>query len=96
MKEAIKDFFSIACTVVFGILSVVFLLVVVVLAARILIMLGKGIINTSLCLEFLVALATLAASIGLTRVLVDAADGVYKASNKKEQKNVEEIPKKED
>ena len=84
MKEVIKDLFRTACTVVFGVLSIVFLLVVVILAARILIMLGKGIINTSLCLEFLVALSTLAVSIGLTRVLVDAADGVYTFKRKED------------
>jgi hypothetical protein len=78
MKEAIKDFLRVALITIFGILSVVFLLVVVILAARILIALGKGIINTSLCCEFLGALGMLAGSIGITRVLVDAADGVYK------------------
>jgi cobalamin biosynthesis protein CobD/CbiB len=92
MKEAIKDFFRTACTVAFGVLSIVFLLVVVVLAARILIMLGKGIINTSLCLEFLIALTILAVSIGLTRVLVDAADGVY-TFKRKEDTNKNEDPR---
>lgn len=81
MKEAIKDFLRVALITIFGILSVVFLLVVVILAARILVALGKGIINTSLCCEFLGALGMLAGSIGITRVLVDAADGVYRTSS---------------
>ena len=86
MKDAIKDFFSTAVTAIFVILSVAFGLTVLVLGGRILCLLIKGIINTSLCLEFLVAVVLLAISVGLSRVLVDASDGVY------EKEEINRIP----
>ena len=81
MKEAIKDLIRTTVTAIFAIMTIIMVLGTIILAFRVLKALCMGVLNLALWMELGCFVCILAACIGITRVLVDAGDGVYRTSS---------------